>query len=40
VAWTVEVSDEFAETGDANWYKFNLKKADEIYDAHLREIKE
>jgi hypothetical protein len=27
-------------TGDANWYKVNLKKADEIYDAHLREIKE
>jgi hypothetical protein len=27
-------------TGDANWYKVNIKKADEIYDSHLREIKE
>jgi len=27
-------------TGDANWYRVNIKKADEIYDAHLREIKE
>jgi hypothetical protein len=27
-------------TGNANWYKVNLKKADEMYDAHLREIKE
>jgi hypothetical protein len=27
-------------TGDANWYKVNIKKADEIYDAHLREIEE
>lgn len=27
-------------TGDVNWYDVNLKKADEIYDAHLREIKE
>jgi len=27
-------------TSDANWYKVNIKKADEIYDVHLREIKE
>lgn len=27
-------------TGDANWYKASVSKADEIYDAHLREIKE
>ena len=27
-------------TGDGNWYMVNIKKADEIYDAHLREIKE
>ncbi len=27
-------------TGDTNWYGTNIKKADEIYDAHLREIEE
>jgi hypothetical protein len=27
-------------TGGANWYTVNIKKADEIYDAHLRETKE
>lgn len=26
-------------TGDEDWYKVNIKKADEIYDKHLREIK-
>jgi hypothetical protein len=34
MAWTVEVSDE------PNWYTVNLRKADAIYDAHLREIQE
>jgi hypothetical protein len=27
-------------TGDANWYKVNVKKADEIYEVHLSEIEE
>ena len=27
-------------TGDKNWYKENVRKADEIYSAHLREIEE
>ncbi len=26
-------------TGDEDWYKVNIRKADEIYDKHLREIK-
>lgn len=25
-------------TGNPNWYKVNVRKADEMYDAHLREI--
>lgn len=27
-------------TGNERWYSVNVKKADEVYDAHLREIEE
>ena len=26
-------------TGDENWYRVNIRKADELYDRHLREVK-
>ena len=27
-------------TGDARWYEVNIRKADDIYDAYLRELGE